>query len=128
MKAFTIFQSAFHRGRGCYLLELYENEPIEESFSPLFIAVEVVTMKNPSISITTYGTFSPLFIAVEVVTQVEKSSRLDLRIFQSAFHRGRGCYSRCPVACQYASVVSFSPLFIAVEVVTFVLNRRPRHA
>ena len=65
--------------------------------------------------------FSPLLIAVEVVTSLDDPDADDLKAFQSAFNRGRGCNSDCAsyIACRS---FSFSPLLIAVEVVTYLLK------
>ena len=62
-------------------------------------------------------TFSPLLIAVEVVTVHSRLHCEASRIFQSAFNRGRGCYTDGTTAKTTAQP-SFSPLLIAVEVVT----------
>ena len=54
--------------------------------------------------------FSPLFIAAMVATVGAHNQTFPKVTFQSAFHRGNGCYSHMGGA--------FSPLFIAAMVAT----------
>ena len=44
---------------------------------------------------------------------------MDIHVFQSAFHRGNGCYITCgPAGSSTLEGDSFSPLFIAAMVAT----------
>ena len=83
--------------------------PEYEAFSPLFIAVEVVTQRRrrPRRNLPP---FSPLFIAVEVVTADIPPLNVSVVTFQSAFHRGRGCYdtTRRGLAMNHYLSVRFS--------------------
>ena len=119
------FQSAFHRGNGCYghdivrarlpcqyvwlsvrfssrqwLLHFYSQRPcparLYVAFSPLFIAAMVAThacgagvsmiLRSLSVRFSSRQWLLPLKPAPN---SVEERYRL---IFQSAFHRGNGCY------------------------------------
>ena len=84
------FQSAFHRGSGCYR-NSNRNRRIEyETFSPLFIAAVVVTqqpMRHVVIS-----NLSVRFSSRQWLLRVKDGVVYLSVTFQSAFHRGSGCY------------------------------------
>ena len=62
-------------------------------------------------------TFSPLFIAAMVATLEQNRIRL-YYCFQSAFHRGNGCYKGILSIAKISPDNTFSPLFIAAMVAT----------
>ena len=134
------FQSAFHRGNGCYSKYIWHS-PRAGPFSPLFIAAMVATTtKYPQRltrkafsplfiaamvatilwNLAEFGlpSFSPLFIAAMVATNPKNSMiAVQKLIFQSAFHRGNGCYF-IRIASNRSINCAFSPLFIAAMVAT----------
>ena len=86
------FQSAFHRGSGCYYRITLQDSEAFAAFSPLFIAAVVVTRDYSADGCVIDTSFSPLFIAAVVVTHRTGAHRDKRHTFQSAFHRGSGCY------------------------------------
>ena len=86
------------------------------SFSPLFIAAMVAT-EPAETALTPKTAFSPLFIAAMVATANALGCGTRIRYFQSAFHRGNGCYY-FPYEKIEAAMDTFSPLFIAAMVAT----------
>ena len=92
------FQSAFHRGNGCYTTLIFPSIQTVMTFSPLFIAAMVATVYNEDGSLV-YRAFSPLFIAAMVATKRVYGRRKRGIGFQSAFHRGNGCYFESQTGC-----------------------------
>ena len=110
-------------------------------FSPLFIGAWTATHHLDGNAMTPKPPFSPLFIAAMVATQYLKQYRQALSFFQSAFHRGNGCYNQSKVKRELcfifqsafhrgngcyniiilsakSGIAAFSPLFIAAMVAT----------
>ena len=86
-----IFQSPFHRGRGCYWLMdgKYFEVPI---FQSPFHRGRGCYLVSSLVDVILIASFSPLFIGVEVVTLETGALVRGNGVFQSPFHRGRGCY------------------------------------
>ena len=62
-------------------------------FSPLFIAAMVATSLKTNFVCWLRCPFSPLFIAAMVATSRFSAQLRSNELFQSAFHRGNGCYT-----------------------------------
>ena len=114
------------------------------TFSPLLIAVEVVTSSCRSVRVSQCD-FQSAFNRGRGCNKNLQTQCNVQRIFQSAFNRGRGCNRRNPchrgTFCGFQSAFNrgrgcntvliaiatiyyrpFSPLLIAVEVVTLILS------
>ena len=86
------FQSAFHRGNGCY--QSFMQHQTLETFSPLFIGAMVAT-NNAYLSVRFSSRQWLLLHAFIVVSGQTHGFILHFATghnFQSAFHRGNGCY------------------------------------
>ena len=93
------FQSAFHRGNGCYVIDRLEKLTGSDFQSAFHRGNGCYT--NGSITDKfQVVTFSPLFIAALTATVVRSAYKVQSKYFQSAFHRGIECYRIC-----YARVV-----------------------
>ena len=110
------FQSAFHRGNGCYRggVKCQSRQP--RAFSPLFIAAMVATRlfgRTPSVT----NTFSPLFIAAMVATVVALNVSPGNRALTVRFSSRQWLLPGQRDAPHF-HVQPFSPLFIAAMVAT----------
>ena len=105
----VVFQSAFHRGNGCYFGKLpntvYEYVlGLSVRFSSRQWLLRLLTGKESNIAYLRKS-FSPLFIAAMVATPKAEIvfGKLARLFFQSAFHRGNGCYSTLPAGLSLAA-------------------------
>ena len=85
------FQSAFHRGNGCYQAYL-DLGLVKKPLSVRFSSRQWLLPHVGRISRQPHRPFSPLFIAAMVATLPESGDPEFISHFQSAFHRGNGCY------------------------------------
>ena len=89
-----VFQSAFHRGNGCYYSAPTAGRQVR--------------------------TFSPLFVGAMVATYDNTTLKLWLDTFQSPFRRGNGCYNRAIThwrACGILSVPFSSGQWLLPQII-----------
>ena len=120
------FQSAFHRGNGCYNMQWRDWLCHFSTFSPLFIAAMVATCGRGSVA-GSLPTFSPLFIAAMVAT-LNWMQRAVCHLVLSVRFSSRQWLLLCNGAVVISKTHPFSPLFIAAMVATLYGRRFDRSA
>ena len=117
------FQSAFHRGNGCYFEYPSRRNDGSYSFSPLFIAAMVATLNILAVVMTAHILSVRFSSRQWLLLGMCKGELLYFNDFQSAFHRGNGCYIST-LRLLGDRWTPFSPLFIAAMVATRDVQRR----